>query len=52
MTDEDPYPWLTKAARFSEKKISVPEHLQGLALIAVAEALHRVAAAIEGRDTR
>ena len=51
MSDQDPYPWLTHVARYSEKKMSTPEHLQGLGLIAIAEALHRVAAAIE-RDTR
>lgn len=39
--------WLDRAGQFAEKRIAIPEQLQGLALLAIAEAIHRLAAAVE-----
>jgi hypothetical protein len=39
--------WLNRAGEFADKRITNPEQFQGLALLAIAEAIHRLAAAVE-----
>jgi hypothetical protein len=39
--------WMARAGEYSDKKIMNAEYLQALGLLAIAEALHRVAAAME-----
>ncbi len=39
--------WMEEAAHYLGKKVSVPEYAQAYALMAIAEALHRLAYAIE-----
>lgn len=39
--------WLDRAGEFADHKMRQPDQLQGLALLAVAEAIHRLAAAVE-----
>lgn len=39
--------WLDRAGEFAERRITNPDQLQGLALLAIAEAIHRLAAAVE-----
>jgi len=48
------FQWMNAAADTSGKKLGVTpaDKLQGQALLAVAEAIHRLAAAVEGLDRR
>jgi hypothetical protein len=43
--------WLGRAGEVADQKMRQPEFLQGLALLAVAEAIHRLAAAVEAQRT-
>ena len=39
--------WFGRASEYAGKKMANPEYLQALATLAIAEALHRVAQAME-----
>lgn len=45
-------PWLSKAGELADKKLINGEVLQGLAMLAVAEAIHRLATAVENQSAR
>lgn len=45
-------PWLAKAADLASRKVMNADVLQGLGLLAVAGAIHRLAAAVEGQSSR
>jgi len=47
MTDANNYPGMQKAVDASNRKIMNAEILQAYAIIAVAEAIHRLAVAVE-----
>jgi hypothetical protein len=47
MDAENEQSWLSRAEEYSGKKNMNAEYFQGLGLLAIAEALHRVAQAIE-----
>jgi hypothetical protein len=42
--------WMQRAGEIADHKLRDPAHLQGLALMAMAEALHRLAAAVEAQN--
>lgn len=44
--------WMSRAGEFADHKLRRPDQLQGLALLAVAEAIHRLAAAVETRNVQ
>ena len=44
-------PWLAKAEDLASRKVMNADVLQALGLLAVAEATHRLAAAVEGQST-
>jgi hypothetical protein len=39
--------WMNRAAEYAAKKMHSPEYLQGYGLVAIAEALNRIAKAVE-----
>jgi hypothetical protein len=45
-------PWLAKAGDLASHKMMNADVLQGLSLLAIAEAIHRLAAAVEGQASR
>jgi hypothetical protein len=45
-------PWLAKAADLASHKLMNAQVLQGFGLLAVAEAIHRLASAVEGQSSR
>jgi hypothetical protein len=44
-------PWLMRAAELASHKLMNADVLQGFGLLAVAEAIHRLASAVEGQST-
>lgn len=45
-------PWMAKAGELSEKRVMNADVLQGFAMLAVAEAIHRLATAVEDQNAR
>jgi|GEM_PF-4515241 len=45
-------PWLAKAEDLASRKVMNADVLQGMGLLAVAEAIHRLATAVEGQSSR
>ena len=39
--------WIGRAGEYADKKMMNPEYLQALGVLAIAEALHRIAQAME-----
>lgn len=48
--EESDRPQLQRAVEYSNKKIFLSDFLQGLGLLAVAEAIHRLADVVESTD--
>ena len=44
--------WLDRAGDFADRKMKDQGQFQGLALLAIAEAIHRLSAAVEKRNTQ
>lgn len=51
MLDTREWPEFRRAVEQSNRKMTSWEYVQSLAILAVAEAIHRVAAAVEDRET-
>lgn len=47
MSDDQEQSWMTRAAAYADKKMMNDGYFQALSLLAIAEAIHRLAQAVE-----